>query len=141
MIGSSAARILIADDDRVVRFVVGQMLSRLGHQVSTAEDGFAARSLFEASPQGFDLVIIDLTMPGMNGSELIAEMRKLNPAQPILITTGHSEHEHIQSLCAEGNIDLLIKPFQFEDLRAWIEARLPEHAASHPGGLSPASAA
>ncbi len=115
---------MIADDDRVVRYVVGQMLGRLGYQVSTAEDGFKARQLFEGSPDAFDLVIIDLTMPGMNGTELISHLRELRPGQRILVTTGHTDNEQVQELLRAGEIDILTKPFNFEDLQAWISERL-----------------
>ncbi|MCC7477033.1 response regulator [bacterium] len=116
--------IMIADDDRVVRYVVGQMLSRLGYQVECAEDGYKARELFEAGPDSFGLVIIDLTMPGMNGSELISHLRELRPGQQILVTTGHTDSEQVQELLKSGGIEILTKPFNFEDLQAWISQRL-----------------
>lgn len=121
---ANSPSILIADDDRVVRYVVGQMLSKLGYSVTTAEDGFKAREAFEQSPDSFELVIIDLTMPGMNGTELIQHLKELRPGQRILVTTGHTDTEQVLALESQGDVAILTKPFKFEDLQGWISGNL-----------------
>ncbi len=108
-------RILVADDEPSVRDAIRMLLSVDEHRVSTAANGREALDMFAHQP--FDLVITDLEMPLMKGNELAAAIKRLVPAQPILMITAYAE----KLGSASNPVDaLLSKPFTFADLRAAI---------------------
>ncbi len=108
-------RILLADDQQGVREAIRFLLLVDEHTVREAANGNEALALFRKEP--FDLVITDYSMPGMNGRELAAEIRKLTPHQPVVMVTAY-----LEDLGLENNeIDaVLSKPFSFQELRSTI---------------------
>jgi len=112
-------RILIVDDDGLLREVLREMLEEQGYRVSTTGDGRAALRLLQA--KGFDLVLTDLHMPRMNGLELITEIaRRRLPVMSILMSsllTGDAR-AHADRMGAYAQID---KPFSSQRLFALIE--------------------
>ena len=105
-------RILLADDQPEVREVTKWMLGMDGHIVTEAGSGREALDLF--TPGRFDLVITDYVMPLMKGDELASNIKRLAPAEPILMITGSAEE--LGSISASVDA-VLNKPFGFEDLR------------------------
>ena len=105
-------RILLADDQPEVREVTKWMLGMDGHIVTEAGSGREALDLF--TPDRFDLVITDYVMPLMKGDELACNIKRLAPAEPILMITGSTGE--LDSLRASVDA-ILSKPFAFEDLR------------------------
>jgi CheY-like chemotaxis protein len=113
--GVSAKRILVVDDDPLVRDSVSLKLSVDGHVVETAINAKAALDVFKKGK--FDLVILDYEMPGMNGNELAVAIKALDLNQPIAMVTAYPE-----MLAASGTplvgVDLLIsKPFDLQAVR------------------------
>jgi two-component system cell cycle response regulator CpdR len=105
-------RILLVDDEEPLRELVRMMLQLDGHQVTEASNGAEALSLFTMG--GFDLVITDFEMPVMEGNELAARIKLLDPSLPILMITG-SEWAR---LGVENPVDaLLTKPLTVPDLQ------------------------
>ncbi len=105
-------RILVADDEFGVREAIKLLLSIDSHAVAEAETGTGALDLFQK--EQFDLVITDYEMPQMRGDELASRIRKLSPAQPIILITAYTE----RLLETEELVNAVLhKPFQFEDLR------------------------
>ena len=90
-------RILIVDDEECNRDLLGQMLTSRGHEVEFAEDGFQALSMINL---GFDLVPLDITMPGMDGFEVASRIREEFNAQelPICMVTGLTAREGFEQL-------------------------------------------
>jgi CheY-like chemotaxis protein len=86
----AARRILIVDDEAPVRMFVDRVLSGAGYDTAIACDG--ASALQEAANGGFDLVVTDLMMPEMNGSELARRLRQIEPHIKVLYLTGFSDH-------------------------------------------------
>ena len=82
----SCLRVLIVDDEPMVRDVVAAMLTNEGHSIETAEHGIEALEKFQEQP--FDLVITDRAMPFMNGDQLAAAIKKTSPRTPIIMLTG-----------------------------------------------------
>jgi PAS domain S-box-containing protein len=109
---SGQGRILVADDEPVVRFSIAAMLEKLGYEVTLAENGKQALDLFGQDPQSFDLVILDMIMPEMNGRECFHALRKLNPDVRILISTGFSREVDIDELNACGLNGYIRKPYR-----------------------------
>src|SRR5689334_5481829 len=81
-------RLLIVDDETTLLDLIRRYLERMGFEVETFTDPGAALVHFESDPQRFDMVMSDLTLPGMEGEEMIERMRRLNPKLPAMIASG-----------------------------------------------------
>lgn len=101
----SSARLLIVDDEPAVLDLLRRYLKRLGYVVEIAPNAEAALDLFEATPDGYDLVITDLTLPGMSGEELLRRMREKRPFLRALISSGYP-HEPVLP-----RVGFLLKPY------------------------------
>ncbi|MEW6520305.1 MAG: ATP-binding protein [Thermodesulfobacteriota bacterium] len=113
-------RILFVDDEEMIADMGRNMLTRLGYSVTTRVNGFAALETFSNSPDRFDLVITDQTMPGMTGAELAGEMLRLRPAIPIILCTGYSSIISEEKAKAIGIREFLMKPIVKKDIARLI---------------------
>jgi CheY-like chemotaxis protein len=105
------ARVLVVDDEPSVRAIAREALTRAGFSVLLAEDGAGAVEQVKDEEQSIDAVLMDMTMPGMNGVEAMRAMRKLVPGLPIVLTSGYSEQE-AQERCSGDTFTAFIqKPF------------------------------
>jgi len=111
--------ILLVDDDPDVREIAGEMIESFGFDVLHAEDGRTA--LKNAAALDFDALLTDIMMPGMNGYELAAEVRKLKPGVPIVCMSGFSGVQDDADRCDR----FLRKPFRSMDLETILRAVLP----------------
>ncbi len=82
--------LLFVDDETAIVEMTGRILERLGYRVETRTDPTKALNLFATKPDGFDLVITDMTMPGMTGAQLAEKLKDIRPDVPVVICTGHS---------------------------------------------------
>lgn len=113
-------RILAVDDEPMVLRALARLGTRLGHRVDAVADPRAALARLEASPDQYDMVFTDLTMPGMTGLELARAVRLVKPEIPIVLATGYLEAE-AQSRIAEAGIgDFIDKPFAMNELEEVI---------------------
>jgi DNA-binding response OmpR family regulator len=119
------ARILVVDDEPNIRLTLGALLQRAGHTVVNAEDGAAAVALLDAQP--FDLMLVDLKMPGMGGMEVVAAARQRQPDIAIIVLTGHGSLDTAIEGLHQGVFDYLLKttaPAQvIERVNAGLETR------------------
>lgn len=116
-------RILVVDDEPLVRMVAERFLRREGYEVVSVQDGDEALSLLHAAGPRIDLAIVDLTMPGKSGAEVVIAVRESLPTLPILISSGYSEaaiEDRSWALEVQG---FLQKPYQRTALLAMV-ARL-----------------
>ena len=95
-------------------------------KVVTETSSRAAFAVFVRQPNRFDLVITDMTMPGMTGKELANELRRIRPDIPIILCTGFSHHLNEEQTKAIGICALLRKPFVLQELAATIRAVLQQ---------------
>jgi response regulator RpfG family c-di-GMP phosphodiesterase len=109
-----APRVLVVDDEKVIREILADFLSMEGFQVRTAEDGAAA--LVELSRHSYDLVLSDLKMPKMGGLELLAAVRRHTPKVITVIMTGFGTVETAIEAMKEGAYDYILKPFKVEEV-------------------------
>ncbi len=117
-----SARILLLDDDRIVREVYEEALAYGGHKVVSVSRGAEALSAMEK--QKFDLFITDLSMAGMSGFEVAKEIRRLDPVMPIIMLSGWVVQQEQQN-GIEANIDLILdKPCRVEDLLSAVQKAL-----------------
>ena len=112
---SVSARILLVDDEQMVRAVLTKLLTLRGHTVWAAESGPEALVLTESRP--FDLIIVDQAMPEMNGRDLAQLLRKRFPTMPIVLLTGDTE---VGEPDEDINV-ILSKPFQINEVEATIQ--------------------
>jgi DNA-binding response OmpR family regulator len=141
------ARILTVDDSRSVRMIVGRELQPLGHQIEEAEDG--EKGLAKLSEGGFDLVILDVTMPVLDGPSMLARMREGNDRTPVLMLTSEARRSTIASLLKLGIDDYILKPFKPDELKVKVVKALKQDpavaaraaAAAAAGSSAPAGAA
>src|SRR6187401_1044334 len=107
-------RILVVDDEKVIRDMLADFLGMEGYQVRTAEDGTAA--LGELTKQHFDLVISDLKMPRMGGIALLDEIARTAPDALTVIMTGFGTVETAIDAMKRGAYDYILKPFKVEEV-------------------------
>ena len=114
----STYRILVVDDEPTVCKAIQMMLKHYGHDVQIATDGPAALALFAEGQ--FDLVITDLLMPEMKGDQLVAEIKRRQPGQRIIMVTAFADDFLAYGKPTGGVNGVLNKPFSLEGMRAAI---------------------
>jgi len=103
--------ILVVDDDDVIRDTLCEVLST-DYTCQTANT--AEEALTKLDAQGFDVVLTDISMPGLNGKELLKMVVEMYPGTPVIIISGHSDQGEAESLLSHGAFDYLLKPFRLE---------------------------
>jgi DNA-binding response OmpR family regulator len=117
----AASRILVVDDDDDIRGLLRALLERAGHEVFEAADGRAGlRELYEGSP---DLIILDVTMPGLDGWATLERIREVTDVPVLMLTAHDAELERVRGLKA-GADDYVVKPFGRQELVARVEVLL-----------------
>ncbi|MCK9518595.1 MAG: PAS domain S-box protein, partial [Dehalococcoidia bacterium] len=117
---SAKGTILVVDDERTVRTVLGRALQRLGLEVLEAEDGAAAVELFAANAARISCVLLDMTMPRMNGDEAFAEMQRLHPGTPVILMSGYNEQDTLAHFPDSRPAGFVQKPFEITALCATV---------------------
>ncbi|TDY02498.1 sigma-54-dependent transcriptional regulator [Thiohalophilus thiocyanatoxydans] len=115
-------RILFVDDDIVTCRVMQRNCDNAGYACDAFQNGADCLALF--NKQGADVVITDLRMPGMNGFELLSEIRKIDSEVPVLVMTGYSSVENAVEAMKRGASDFIKKPFDFTELKLLVERAL-----------------
>lgn len=108
------SKVLIADDEAMLRIVAAETLEDAGFEVSEAGDGSSALAILKSDPS-IQLLVSDIKMPGMNGIELAEAGLKLKPALKVLLMTGYATETLPDSLRAHG-LEILRKPFDLHHL-------------------------
>ncbi|HET7737704.1 MAG TPA: PAS domain S-box protein, partial [Tepidiformaceae bacterium] len=108
--------ILIVDDDYAVRALTARILDMFGFSTVVAEDGNRALELFDLHRDAIVLVILDLTMPGMDGEQTFRALRERQPNIRVVLTSGYSEQDATNRFVGEGLAGFLQKPFRHQDL-------------------------
>jgi DNA-binding response OmpR family regulator len=119
--GMNAARVLVIDDDDDIRGLVVELLQRAGLTVEQAPDGRAGLRAFHRSPA--DLVVLDVSMPELDGWETLERIRDLSDVPVIMLTARGAELERVRGLQA-GADDYMVKPFGRQELVARVQALL-----------------
>ncbi len=117
-------RILIVDDEKILVEMLEAMLSQLGYQVTTSNNGADALEAFKASPAQYDLVITDQTMPKMQGTDLAREILKIRGDIPVILSTGFCETVDEEKAGNLGIRGILLKPVSWRNLAEIVQKHL-----------------
>jgi two-component system, cell cycle response regulator len=133
-------RILAVDDSRPIRMIVSKAMVELGFEVGEAEDG--NDGLKKLQDGAYDLVILDVTMPNLDGPGMLAKMRESGDKTPVLMLTSESKTSIVASLMKLGIQDYVLKPFKADELRAKVfkALKLPADYATQKSGAAAADA-
>jgi two-component system response regulator PilR (NtrC family) len=117
------AAILVVDDDSTIRDTLYDLLSEdhLCHVAETAE-----RALTWLATEVYDVVLTDISMPGLSGIELLSHVRQIQPLTPVIIISGIQDQGHAKGMTTLGAFDHLLKPFKLEDVEQSV-ARAIDH--------------
>ncbi|MCM0082943.1 PAS domain-containing protein [Geomonas sp. Red32] len=112
-------KVLVVDDEEVVRAICTEMVEALGFTPLTAADGREALEIYRAAGD-ISLVILDLTMPRMDGEECFRELRRLDPAARVILSSGFSQTEVTRKFAGQGLAGFVQKPYRLPELRETI---------------------
>jgi len=124
LVRANGESVLFIDDEIVLCRSVAGLLERLGYRVTARSDPTEALELFRRTPRAFDIVLTDLTMPGMTGVDLAREVLKIAPAKPVLVMSGFHSTWTADGLKALGIKDLISKPLGAVRLSESVAAAL-----------------
>jgi CheY-like chemotaxis protein/anti-sigma regulatory factor (Ser/Thr protein kinase) len=130
------SRILVVEDDRATRHLLGDVLKNAGHDVVTSKDG--ASALKEVAGGAFDLMLLDIWMPKMNGLEVLAHLKDVDPRPRIVVMTSDDTPETLLSAVREQAYEFVKKPVPPSELVALVGEALA--AKSEPQGIEVVSA-
>lgn len=123
-VGGAGETILVVEDEAHLRDFVETTLTYSGYSVLSASDGLEAAELYARHEGEIDLVVLDMGLPKMNGSELLAILKKLDPEVKVIAASGYLEPELKSELFEQGAIDFLPKPYMATDLLKRINRAL-----------------
>ncbi len=119
-----AARVLVVDDEELVREAAAGMLGVLGYEALPCATGKQAVELYAKRWREIDLVLLDMVMPVMNGTETFAALREVNPGVKVVLSSGYSLDGEAQKLLEEGVVSFVQKPYRTTDLAAHLSTAL-----------------
>jgi len=116
--------ILVVDDEEMVRNLARRLIERAGFTVLTAADGAQAVQLYRQHQAEIALVLLDLTMPRMDGQEAFRELRRISPSVRVVVSSGYSEEDATERFAGLGLTGFVPKPYQPGELIATLKKAL-----------------
>jgi CheY-like chemotaxis protein len=116
----SEGTVLVVDDEETVRAVTARMLESFGFDVLTARDGREGVNVFCHHLRQIKLVMLDMTMPNLNGEETFREIRRMRDDVPVVLMSGYGEQDATNKFVGKGLSGFLQKPFRIDELREKI---------------------
>jgi DNA-binding NtrC family response regulator len=116
-----AGRVLVVDDEPLIRWSVAETLSANGMTVSQASDGASALALLRAAAEPFDVVVVDLRLPDVDDLTLVAGVREMSPSSAIIVMTAFGTPEITAQARTLGALHILHKPFELSHLVVLVE--------------------
>jgi CheY-like chemotaxis protein len=108
--------ILVVDDEQMALALIKRLLGDAGFNVITAQSGFECLDIFRRRPHSFDLVLLDLTMPFMDGEETFGRLREIRPDVAVVLCTGFIDHERLDRMLQSGLSGFLRKPLAPDEI-------------------------
>ena len=125
--------VLIVDDEEFVTMIAQRVLSDEGYRVVTAKDGFQAIDIYRKLKDQIMLVILDFTMPVMDGADVFAELQSINPKVPVVLSSGFAEQEPLRNMLSKGLRGFIPKPYTQQKLLAQVRSTLDALNAERSG--------
>jgi CheY-like chemotaxis protein len=116
--------LLVVDDEPMALVLMDRILTDVGFDVTTAESGFAAVDALRKSPFAYDLVLLDLTMPFMDGEETLARLREIRAEIPVVLCTGFIQQQRLDQLMKAGLSGFMRKPIGPDEVVAIVRSTL-----------------
>ena len=116
------SRVLVLDDEQIVRDLIAEILERAGHEVERAALPLEALSLVEE--RAFDLFVTDMVMPELSGLEVLERVKRARPDLPVLLVTGQGTHDNVRLASELGAAAVILKPFSHAELRDAVATAL-----------------
>jgi CheY-like chemotaxis protein len=114
--------VFIVDDEEIIRELTCDILVGEGYNVLTAENGRRALEIFEQKGEMVDLVILDMSMPEMDGVQTFDALRKIDPDLKVLVSSGFSEDPSVMKLVEKGARGIITKPYKIDDIASKIRS-------------------
>jgi DNA-binding response OmpR family regulator len=128
-----ATRILVVDDEAPIRMTLERLLQRRGYSVSVAASGEEALALLDQ--HSFDLLLLDLKLPGISGLEVAGQARTLQPAAAILLLTGHAAPEDAPDATRLDAFEYMLKTASPEAVLARVAASIKQRVSTSPDSM------
>lgn len=132
----SQARILVVDDEPIMCKYLSRVLRSQEYVVETAGSGPEALARLEQAP--FDMMLIDILMPGMDGIEVLRRLQAISPQPVVLVMTGYASLQHATEAVQYGAHRLLTKPFSgAKEILELVQEGLEQRSLAHPDDITP----
>jgi len=118
---SASGRVLLVDDEEIIRSTGKALLEDIGYSVITANNGRAGVDIFKKSPTEFEFIILDMIMPEMNGTETFYAIKEIDPNAKMFVTSGYTKNEKLDELERDGLKGFIHKPFTLSELLRVID--------------------
>lgn len=125
--------VMIVDDEDLVTILAQRVLTDEGYRIVTAKDGFQAIEIYRKLKEQISLIILDFTMPIMDGADVFAEILQINPKAPVVLSSGFAEQERLRSMLARGLRGFIPKPYTQQKLLTQIRSVLDTLNAEKSG--------
>ncbi|MHB8107807.1 MAG: hybrid sensor histidine kinase/response regulator, partial [Candidatus Cryosericum sp.] len=123
---TGSGTVLVVEDEPVVSVVAQTFLSRIGYTVLAAQDGTSALATLRGHPGAIDLVLLDMTMPGMTTDDIVHAIRAIDAHVPILLTSGYTSSGTVQRMLDDGSVQgFLAKPYDMTQMLDTVQKLLP----------------
>ncbi len=122
--GARKHSILLVDDEQMALTLVKRVLTSAGFEVTTAQSGFECLDAFRRRPHSFDLILLDLTMPFMDGEETFSRLQEIRADMPVIICTGFIQQERLDRLMTAGLAAFMRKPIAPNEIIAFVRSTL-----------------
>jgi CheY-like chemotaxis protein len=129
---AKSIRILVVDDEYFMRDLSSTIFTSMGHTVTACKDGFEALDAYRDDWRSYDLVVLDMVMPGMNGKELFRKLKEINPGVIAVLASGYSTDADARDLLEGGVRAFIPKPFGKPELAALIEELFSDSRSGAP---------
>ena len=134
-LSARSRRILVVDDEPAARVLANRVFSEAGFEVVTVQSGFECLAQFRKRPNWFDLILLDLSMPFMDGEETFRRLRAINPNVIVLLSTGFlaQAQDRVDRMLAAGLAGSIRKPHRPDELLVRVHAILEDVKLSRAG--------
>jgi CheY-like chemotaxis protein len=127
------SRILVVDDEPDARVLAKRVFSEAGFDVVAVQSGFECLEIFRKNPRHFDLILLDLSMPFMDGEETFSRLRAIHSEVVVLLSTGFMAQERVDRMLAAGMAGFLRKPHRPDELISQVQSVLRKAKMSRAG--------